>query len=148
MEYKSRNNKLRKVPPKVRFFMPTFCPEPVDRGRAEKFIGSIKPLTFTTDKNGYTLKRQKRPYRELLNIPEVINTFNTGYKNLRSVSFQSEQKLWTIATEVSEIKCFNMNGDSINTITIETGNFPEDIAVTSEGSLCIVTWYVGLSINL
>lgn len=135
MEYKSRNNKLRKFPTKVHVLMPTFCPEPVDRRRAEKFIGSMKPLAFTTDKNGYTLKTQIRPHRELLNVPEVINTFNIGYKNLRSVSFQSEQKLWTTATEVSEIKCFNMNGDSINTTTIETGNFPEDIAVTSEGSL-------------
>lgn len=35
-------------------------------------IGSIKPLTSTTDENGYELKKQMGPYRELLDAPEVI----------------------------------------------------------------------------
>lgn len=65
-------------------------------------IGSIKPLTSTTDENGYELKNQMGPSRELLDTPEVIKTFNTGYDSLSSVSFRSTQEIWT-STEIPEI---------------------------------------------
>lgn len=57
IEYKSRNNELGKLPPKVEVLLPTFCSEPLDRGKVYKMIGSIKPLTSTTDENGYELKK-------------------------------------------------------------------------------------------
>lgn len=102
IEYKSRNNELGKLPPKVEVLLPTFCSEPLDRGKVYKMIGSIKPLTSTTDENGYELKKQMGPSRELLDTPEVIKTFNTGYDSLSSVSFRSTQKIWT-STEIPEI---------------------------------------------
>lgn len=78
-------------------------------------IGSNKPLTSTTDENGYKLKKQMGPSRELLDTTKVIKTFNTGYNSLSSVSFRSTQEIWTSA-EIHEIKCFNINGNSINSI--------------------------------
>lgn len=139
MEYKSRNNEFGQLPPKIHVTVPTFCPRPVDRREAEKLIGSIQPLTSTTDENGYTLKKQGGSSRELLDTPEVINTFNTGYTNLRSVSFYGEQDIWASA-EVNEIKCFNVKGNSINAIKTKSGEYPDDIAVTAEGCLLYSDW--------
>lgn len=142
MEYKSRNNEFGKLPPKIHVTVPTFCPRPVDRIEAEKLIGSIKPLTSTTDENGYTLKKQRGVSRELLDTPEVINTFNTGYIKLRSVSFHSEQEIWA-CDEDNEIKCFNNKGYYTNAIKTKSGKWPNDIAVTHDGCLLYSDWELG-----
>ncbi|XP_052679765.1 uncharacterized protein LOC128160475 [Crassostrea angulata] len=134
IEYQSKNVEFGKLPPKIHVTVPTFCPRPVDRIEAKKLIGSIKPLKSTTNKNGYTLKKQRGSSRELLDTPVVINTFNTGYTNLRKVSFHSEQEIWASA-EVSEIKCYNINGNTINAIETKSGEYPDDLAVTREGYL-------------
>lgn len=61
----------------------------MEKEKVKNLMGSIKPLKSTIEENGFTLKKQRKPYRELLDASEVINTFNTGYKYLRSVSFYS-----------------------------------------------------------
>lgn len=139
MEYKSRNNEFGKLPPKIHVTVPTFCPKPVDRIEAKNLIGSIKPLTSTTIENGYTMKKQRGSSRELLDTPVVINKFNTGYTNLRNVSIYSGQEIWA-AAEVSEIKCFNVKGNSIKAIKTKSGKYPDDIAVTTEGCLLYCDW--------
>lgn len=134
MEYKSRNNDFKKLPPKVHVLLPSFCPNQMEKEKVENLIGSITPLISTIEENGYTLKKQKMPYRELLDASEVINAFNTGYKYLRSISFYSMDEIWTCG-QGSKIKCFNMNGNSINAIKTKSGEEPDDIAVTSDGCL-------------
>ncbi|XP_052679375.1 uncharacterized protein LOC128160139 [Crassostrea angulata] len=134
IEYSSRNNEFGKLPPKIHVTMPTFCPRPVDRIEAKKLIGSIKPLTSTTNENGYTLRKQRGSSRELLDTPVIINKFNTGYTNLKNVSFYSEQEIWASA-QVSEIKCFNIKGNSINAIKTKSEEYPSDKAVTRDGCL-------------
>lgn len=139
IEYSSRNNEFGKLPPKIHVEVPTFCPRPVDRIEAKTLIGSIKPLTSATIGNGYTLKKQRGSSRELLDTPVVINTFNTGYTNLRYVFFYSEQEIWASA-EVNEIKCFNVKDNSINAIKTKSKKYPNDIAVTAEGCLLYSDW--------
>lgn len=58
MGYKSKNNEFRKPPSKVDVLYPTFCPKPMEREKEYKLIGFIKPLKFTTNENGYTLKNK------------------------------------------------------------------------------------------
>eukprot|EP00105_Crassostrea_gigas_P035770 XP_019919918.1 PREDICTED: uncharacterized protein LOC109617712 [Crassostrea gigas] len=70
----------------------------------------------------------------LLDMPEVIKTFNTGYKEFRSISFHSEENIWTSA-RIKDIKCFSADGNFIKTISTESGILPNDIAVTSAGDL-------------
>lgn len=114
----------------------------MDREKVYTLIGSIKPLTFTTNKNGYTLKKQRIASKELLDTSDVINAFNTGYKNLRNVrnvSFYREQEIWASA-ESNEIKCFDMKGSVIKSIRSKSGEWPEDIAVTREGCLLYSDW--------
>lgn len=139
MGYRSRNNEFGKLPPKIYVSLPTFCTKPIDREKIHQLFGSIKPLTSTAVENGYTLKKLKRPFRKLLDKPEVINMFNTGYKNLRCVSVHSNQEIWTSA-EVPEIKCFNFKGKSIDVITPKSGQWPNNIAVTKDGSLLYSDW--------
>ncbi|XP_052679351.1 uncharacterized protein LOC128160121 [Crassostrea angulata] len=139
IEYSSRNNEFGKLPPKIHVEVPTFCPRPVDRIEAKTLIGSINPLTSATIENGYIMKKQRMSSRELLDTPVVINTFNTGYTNLRNVFFHSEQEIWASA-EDSEIKCFNIKGNSINVIRTKSGECPNDLAVTTEGCLLYTDW--------
>lgn len=97
-------------------------------------FGSIKHLVSTADKDGYKIKLPEISSRELLDIPEVIKTFSTGYKYLHSVSFYSEEEIWTSA-RIKDIKCFSTDGTCMKTITTKSGIMPGDIAVTSGGDL-------------
>uniref|UniRef100_A0A8W8M2J8 Uncharacterized protein n=1 Tax=Magallana gigas TaxID=29159 RepID=A0A8W8M2J8_MAGGI len=87
IEYRSRNNEFGKLPPKIHVTAPTFCPRPVDRIKAKTLIGSIKPLASATIENGYTMKKQRRSSRELLDTPVVINKFNTGARGFTCYNF-------------------------------------------------------------
>ncbi|XP_055998972.1 uncharacterized protein LOC125667228 [Ostrea edulis] len=134
MEYRSQNKEFRKLPPKVRVSLPTFSPNTIDSEQLYKSLGSLIPLSFTTDENGYTLKKTETSPKELMDEPELVTTINTGYKNLRSVTCLSEEEFWTCA-EVVDMKCFNVQGTVINTIKTKSGRCPNDIAVTSDGDL-------------
>lgn len=132
MGYRSRNKEYSQLPPKVHVSMPSFCIKPINREQFRNLFGYIEPLTSSTFTNGYTLKI-------FLDDPYVLNTLNTGYKNIRSVFFQSELAIW-IRAEVSEIKCFNSNGKSNREIKTKSGKWPSDIAVTNDGCLLYTDW--------
>ncbi|XP_055999312.1 uncharacterized protein LOC125657097 [Ostrea edulis] len=135
MEYRSQNKEFRKLPPKVRVSLPTFSPNTIDGEQLHKSLGSLIPLSFTTDENGYTLKKTETSLKELMDEPELVTTINTGYEKLRSVTCLSEEEFWTSRSLVSDMKCFNIQGTVINTIKTKSGKWPCDIAVTSDGDL-------------
>ncbi|XP_056000367.1 uncharacterized protein LOC125656248 [Ostrea edulis] len=139
MEYRSKNKEFRKLPPKVRISLPTFCPNTIDSEQLYKSLGSLMSLSFTTDENGYTLKKVETSPKELMDEPELVTTINTGYKKLLSVTCRSEEEFWTSA-EVGDMKCFNVQGTVINTIKINSGECPNDIAVTSDGEVMYSDW--------
>ncbi|XP_055999420.1 uncharacterized protein LOC125654337 [Ostrea edulis] len=134
MEYRSKNKEFRKLPPKVRVSLPTFSPNTIDSEQLYKSLGFLIPLSFTTDENGYTLKKAETSPKELMDEPELVTTINTGYKNLHSVACLSEEEFW-ISALLSDMKCFNVQGTVINTIKTKSGKCPRDIAVTSDGDL-------------
>ncbi|XP_056001564.1 uncharacterized protein LOC125654350 [Ostrea edulis] len=139
MEYRSQNKEFRKLPPKVRVSLPTFSPNTIDSEQLYKSLGSLIPLSFTTDENGYTLKKTETSPKELMEEPELVTTINTGYENLHSVTCLSEEEFWTSA-EVSDMKWFNVQSTVINTIKTKSGKWPNDIAVTSDGDLVYSDW--------
>lgn len=98
-----------------------------------KLFGSLTPMTIRKEENGYKIKT-----RHILDEPEVINTFNTGYQSLRSVLFYSDEEIWASSTK-SELKCFNSAGKCINTIATKSGDLPNDIAITNDGHLVSMT---------
>ncbi|XP_055999423.1 uncharacterized protein LOC130047839 [Ostrea edulis] len=139
MEYRSQNKEFRKLPPKVRVSLPIFSPNTIDSEQFYKSLGSLIPLSFTTDDNGYTLKKAETSPKELMDEPELVTTINTGYAYLRNVTCLSEEEFWT-STQVSDMKCFNVQGTVINTIKTKSGERPNDIAVTSDGDLVYSDW--------
>ncbi|XP_062613777.1 uncharacterized protein LOC134275509 [Saccostrea cucullata] len=70
----------------------------------------------------------------ILEEPELITTINTGYEKLRNVTCLSEEEIWT-SGEVSDMKCFNIQGILIKTDKIKSRDWPCDIAVTGDGGL-------------
>lgn len=79
--------------------------------------------------------------RKLLNCPEVISTFKTRFKYLRSISAYSEQEIWTSA-EVNEIKCFDSRGKFKKSATTILGEWPRDIVIKGGGNLVTVDPYI------
>ncbi|XP_055999106.1 E3 ubiquitin-protein ligase TRIM71-like [Ostrea edulis] len=132
MEYRSKNKEFRKLPPKVRVSLPTFSP--IDSEQLYKSLGSLIPLSFTTDENADTMKKRETSPKELMDEPKLVTTINTGYKYLCNVTCLSEEAFWTCA-EVSDMKCFNVKGKVINAIKTKSGERSGDIAVTSDGNL-------------
>jgi hypothetical protein len=139
MEYRSQNPEFRKLPPKVRVSLPKFSPNPIDSEELYMSLGSLIPLSFTTDENGCIVKKANTSPRELMEEPELVTTINTGYENLRNVSCLSEEEFWTSA-EVKDMKCFDVQGKVINTIKTKSGEWPRDIAMTRNGDLVYSDW--------
>eukprot|EP00105_Crassostrea_gigas_P012853 XP_011428995.1 PREDICTED: uncharacterized protein LOC105329443 [Crassostrea gigas] len=134
VEYRPRIKEFRKLPAKVQVTLPSFSPKPINAEQFYEMVGSIKPLVSTTDEGGYKIKSPEALSKELLDIPEVINTFNTGYKEFLCVSFYSEEQIWTSA-RIKDIKCFRADGKLMETISTRSGKRPTDIAVTRAGDL-------------
>jgi hypothetical protein len=137
MEYRSKNPEFRKLPPKVRVSLPVFKPNTTDSEQLYKSLGSLIPLSFTTDENGdtsATLKITDTSSKDQADEPQLVATIKTGYECLRSVTCLNEDEFWASA-KVSDMKCFNIQGTVINTIQTKSGEWPRDIAVTRNGDL-------------
>lgn len=61
-----------------------FCLDIIDT----KQIGSIEHITSTTDKNGYNLKKE-------LEKSKIINVLKTENDQLRSISYNNKEEIWT-----------------------------------------------------
>lgn len=134
MEYRSRNKEHRKLPAKVQVSMPKFCPNSIDTRKIYNLIGSINSLVSTADEHGYSLKTPNYSFKELLNKPKFINTFNTGAAYLCSVSLQSDQDIWT-SGGLGGIKCFDNEGKLLKAMQTNSMNQPCDIALISKNEL-------------
>lgn len=124
IEYRSRNEDFSNFPSKLNVSFPMFCPNEIDIRQ----IGSIEPITLTTDKNGYLLKKG-------LEKPQVINVLKTGIDiQLRSISFHNKEEIWTSTTGCF-IKCINSLGENVKEIATKSGEMPCDINVSCDGDL-------------
>uniref|UniRef100_K1PAA7 Tripartite motif-containing protein 2 n=1 Tax=Magallana gigas TaxID=29159 RepID=K1PAA7_MAGGI len=135
VNYRTKIKEFRKMPFKVHVTLPTFCPKPINRDQVCEMFGTLKPLVSTINEDGYTNELPEDSSGELIDIPDFINTFNTGYNNLRCVSFHTEEEIWTSAGSGIIIKSFTTSGNCMNTIKTKQGVYPDDIAVTSAGDL-------------
>eukprot|EP00105_Crassostrea_gigas_P034109 XP_019918257.1 PREDICTED: uncharacterized protein LOC105349196 [Crassostrea gigas] len=134
IEYSSKITELRKFPPKVQVFLPTFIPKPIDRKELYRMFGQIISLSPDTGENVMSLNQPNISVRESLDEPELVVTIQTGHKNLISVTCLNENRIWT-SGETNDIKCFNTQGSLLQTIKTKSGYFPNDIAVDSDGDL-------------
>lgn len=56
-------------------------------------FGFLKFFVLIIDENGYKIKLLEVLFRKLLDIFEIINIFNIGYK-FCSIFFYNEEEIW------------------------------------------------------
>ncbi|XP_022302498.2 uncharacterized protein LOC111110336 [Crassostrea virginica] len=134
IQYSSKNEEFRKLPPKVHVSVPKFIPKQTEREEFCRLIGKLTPLSTTLEERVFTAKKPNTSVRELLDEPEVLNTINAGHKYLRSVTCLNEEQIWTSGM-TADIKCFNIQGVLQKTIQTKSDDMPLDIAVDTTGAL-------------
>ncbi|XP_065938114.1 uncharacterized protein [Magallana gigas] len=134
MEYSSKIREFSKLPPKVQVSLPTFIQKPIDREKLYSLFGQITPLSTATEENVLSLNQPNTLFRELLDEPELVTTIQTGYEYLRNVTCLKEERIWT-SGKTNDINCFNIKGSILYTIKKKSGDWPNDIAVDSNGDL-------------
>nr|XP_022290567.1 uncharacterized protein LOC111102207 [Crassostrea virginica] len=136
IHYSSKNQEFSKLPPKVLVSMPKFIPKPIEKEELCRLIGKLTPLSTTLEERVFTAKKPNTSVRELLDEPEVVNTIktSTGHEKLLSVTCLNEEEIWTSGL-TADIKCFNTQGVLQKTIKTKSGEWPDDIAVYSDGAL-------------
>ncbi|XP_065929728.1 uncharacterized protein [Magallana gigas] len=134
IEYSSKIREFSKLPPKVKIALPTFFPKPLDHEKLYNMFGQITPLSTATEENVLSLNQPNTSVRELLDEPELVATIQTGYQRLFSVTYLNEDCVWTFGS-TKDIKCFNMKGELLHTVSNKSEQRPNDIAVDSDGNL-------------
>ncbi|XP_034305027.2 uncharacterized protein [Magallana gigas] len=134
IEYSSKIREFSKLPPKVQVSLPTFIPKPLDREKMYSLFGQITQLSTATEENVLSLNQPKTSVRELLDEPELVATIQTGHEKLRNVTCLNEDRIWT-SGETNDIKCFNIKSSLFQRTKTKSGNWPNDIAVNSDGNL-------------
>ena len=79
-------------------------------------------------------------------IVKNVQTDNSGYNPLRSVSCLSNSELWTCGTDET-MRLYNLQGELLKSVKTKSKNGPQDIALTLSGDL-VYTDYNNRSINL
>nr|XP_034305060.1 uncharacterized protein LOC117682152 [Crassostrea gigas] len=134
IEYSSKIREFSKLPPKVQVSLPTFIPKPIDHEKLFSLFGQITPLSTATEENVTSPNQPNTSVREILDEPELVTTIKTRYKKLRSVACLNDGSIWT-SGETKDIKCFNIKGSLLQTIKTKSEEWPNGIAVDSDGNL-------------
>nr|XP_022302676.1 uncharacterized protein LOC111110465 [Crassostrea virginica]XP_022302677.1 uncharacterized protein LOC111110465 [Crassostrea virginica] len=143
IQYRSKIEEFRKLPPKVHVSMPKFIPKQIEREELRRLIGKLIPLCTKLEERVFTAaaKKPNISVRELVLLDEsvVLNTIKTGYSGLRSVTCRNEEEIWTSGM-TADIKCFNIHGVLQKTIKKKSGEWPRDVAIEREGALLYTDW--------
>ncbi|XP_065929928.1 uncharacterized protein [Magallana gigas] len=137
IEYSSKIREFSKLPPKVKVTLPTFIPKPLDHKKLYNMFGQITPLSTATEQNVLSLNQPNTSVRELLDEPELVATIQTGYEKVTSVTYLNEDCVWTFGS-TKDIKCFNMKGELLHTVSNRSEQRPNDIAVDRDGNLLFI----------
>ncbi|XP_065937878.1 tripartite motif-containing protein 3-like [Magallana gigas] len=139
MKYRSQIREFIKLPPKIIVTLPTIVPKPTDHEKLYSLFGQITPLSTATEENVLSLTS----VRQLLDEPELVATMHTGYKEkIHSVTCQIEDSIWT-SGGTKDIKCLSTKGSLLQKIQTKSGQWPNDIAVNSDGDLLYSDWSTG-----
>eukprot|EP00105_Crassostrea_gigas_P007125 XP_011421272.1 PREDICTED: uncharacterized protein LOC105323897 [Crassostrea gigas] len=139
IEYSSKIREFSKLPPKVKVTLPIFIPKPLGHEKLYSLFGQITPLSTATEENVLSLNQPNTSVKTLLDEPELVATIQTGYQNVTSVTYLNEDCVWTSGL-TKDIKCFNMKGELLHTVSNKSEKWPNDIAVDSDGNLLFSDW--------
>ncbi|XP_078339257.1 uncharacterized protein LOC144627163 [Crassostrea virginica] len=139
IHFSSKNEEFSKLPPKVIASMPKFIPKQIEREELCSLIGKLTPLSTTLEERVFSPKKPNTSVRVLLDELEVLNTIKTGHAKICSVTCLNDEQIWT-SGQTADVKCFNIQGVLQNTIRTKSGEYPNDIAVDSDGALVYSDW--------
>ncbi|XP_065929371.1 E3 ubiquitin-protein ligase TRIM71-like isoform X1 [Magallana gigas] len=134
IEYRSKIREFSQLQSKVKVTLPTFIPKPLDHVKLYNLFGQITPLSTATEENVLSLNQPNTSVRELLDEPELVATIQTGYEKVYNVTYLNEDCVWTFGS-TKDIKCFNIKGKLLHTVSNKSKQGPRDIAVDSDGNL-------------
>ncbi|XP_052682824.1 uncharacterized protein LOC128163305 [Crassostrea angulata] len=139
--YNSRNDELRRLPPKLTATLPKFTPEKINKEQLYQQFGCLSALSIKTEEHDYTMDspdaESSPPDRLLIDVPRVITTIKTAFirgNRLYSVSCQNDGEIWTCGKD-NIMRLYNLQGELVKSVQTKSGNRPEDIAVTRSGDL-------------
>ncbi|XP_052706015.1 E3 ubiquitin-protein ligase TRIM71-like [Crassostrea angulata] len=136
--YKSRNDELRRLPPKLTVSLPSFTPQKINKDQLYQQFGSLSASSIKTEKHGYTIDSYWD--RPLIDVPRIITEINTEYGGLRSVSCVGDEELWTCSMFDNKMRLYNQQGELVKSVQTKSGNAPWDIAVTRSGDLVYIDY--------
>uniref|UniRef100_A0A8W8LTD5 B box-type domain-containing protein n=1 Tax=Magallana gigas TaxID=29159 RepID=A0A8W8LTD5_MAGGI len=139
MEYKSRIEEFRQLPPKVQITLPTFNAKSINTEDMRNIFGFLTRFSSALDEQGYTLKRKQPEIKEFLNEEELVTTFITELEGLNSIAVVENENIW-INRKASDMNCFDSEGRLTKTIHSSTGEIPNDITVTEDGDILYTDW--------
>ncbi|XP_052706888.1 uncharacterized protein LOC128182331 [Crassostrea angulata] len=150
-EYKSKNAEFRRLPPKLKVFLPNFRPQEIHTDQLIKQFGSLSALSFTTEEQHYSMPPQgaesSPPDRSLMDVPRVITAIDTGYEDgVYGVTCLNDTIVWTHGIN-KMMKLYNLQRELVESIQTKSGNDPQDIAVTRSGDL-VYTDYIDRTVNI
>ncbi|XP_078321373.1 uncharacterized protein LOC111115455 [Crassostrea virginica] len=135
-KYKSKIEEFRKLPPKLKIFLPNFLPQKINREQLLKQFGSLSIFSIKTEEQGYTMpspEAESSPSaRPLLDVPRLITDIPTYY--LYNVSCLSDEEIWT-SGDNKIMKLYNLKGELLKSVKTKSGYQPEGISVTRSGGL-------------
>nr|XP_022322075.1 uncharacterized protein LOC111123795 [Crassostrea virginica] len=133
--YTSRIEEFRSLPAQFHVTLPTFTPQEINREQISQQIGYLsKTLTFV------------HVARSFIDKPRILIDLNTDVGELRGVSCQSDNKMWTCGND-KFMRMFNLKGELLKSVETKSGNKPRDIAVTRSGYPMYID-YLDRSLNL
>ncbi|XP_061169417.1 uncharacterized protein LOC133178720 [Saccostrea echinata] len=140
-EYKSRNAEFRRLPPKLKISLPSFCPRMTSTEQLRQQFGSLSALFISEEDRGWIMRKPEGslspPVKPLLSQPQLLASIDTGYplqKNQYSVTCLSDELIWT-SGEDRILKLYNLQGSLLKLFQTGQGSDPEDITITRNGDL-------------
>lgn len=134
--YKPRNEKFRRLPPKLTISLPK-----INKEQLCQQFRSLVPLLKTTDDTSYTMdtsEARSSPLKAFCDESQITTTIQTECEDVensqRSVTCHSDNKIWTCRLD-NIMRLYNLHGQLVNSIKTKSGNMPQDIAVTWSGDL-------------
>lgn len=151
--YKTRHAEFRILPRKLTVALPEFSPPNINTDILYQNLGFPSGFCITIEDHDYPAEvfdESDEPLlKPLLDEPQIICTIKTEYegvmKELCSIASCCDEEIWTCGKN-DIMRLYSLQGKILKSILTESGNKPQDIAV-SKGEL-VYTDYLVRTVNI
>ena len=149
-KYKSRNDQFRQLPPKHKISFQNLQLLQINREKLSELFVFVPIPSIETEEQNYAQQSQEADScctdKPLRDSPVLLKELDTGNKFLDGVCSVGDEEIWT-SGEANIMKLYNLQGLLLKSVRTQSGNAPEEIAVTRGGDL-VYTDYGDRSINI